>query len=309
MSRKLPPLYPLRSFEAAARCNSFTVAAEELAVSQSAVSHQVKKLEEYFGVPLFLRRKGTVELTAEGKRLYAACETAFAGLAQISHDLPNSQMRETITLASPPLVFSWWLLPRLKAFQELHPNIRFRFVHGVDRRRAVSGDVDILIHWGKAVPEGFIGDQLMAVKHIAVASPRLAANIPNALNESALKASTLLHEIDYEGWKAWLSCAGMDHIQLAGGWVFDDPGMLIDAALQGAGIALGPFPLIEDLLADGRLVRISDVSAVTSKSYFMAVAGNSQNKPGVRLFRDWLTAYGVQLTGETNINLRRSYLG
>lgn len=294
--RRLPPLYPLRAFEAAARLNSFTLAADELSISQSAVSHQVKKLEEYFSVRLFVRAHGSVSLTAEGKRLQSACEAAFAGLTQISHDLPNSQMRETITLASPPLVFSWWLLPRLKAFRISHPNIHFRFIHGVERRRVVSGEVDIAIHWGKAVPEGFVGNKLMDVTYRPVASPRLASQLPPKPDVRALAAVTLLHEVDYGGWQSWMKQADLGDALQSDGWVFDDPGMLVEAAVQGAGIALGPFPLIEELIMSGRLAPVFTIEAATAKAYFMAIARNSMNKPGVRIFRDWFTEFGLNLS-------------
>lgn len=311
--RKLPPLYPLRAFEAAARQSSFTLAADELSITQSAVSHQVRKLEEYFGVRLFARAHGSVTLTAEGKRLQAACEQAFAGLAQISHDLPNSQMRETITLASPPLVFSWWLLPRLSAFRKSHPNIRFRFIHGVERRRVVSGDVDVALHWGKAVPEGFVGDKLMDVTHGPVASPRVASQLSPEPDAQALASLTLLHEVDYGGWANWMTQAGHRDFAQADGLIFDDPGMLVEAAVHGAGIALGPFPLIDELIESGRLTSVSATRVPTTKAYFLAIARNRMNKPGVRLFRNWFTAFGLNLQQhekpDTFSASNRSYLG
>lgn len=292
-SRRLPPLYPLRAFEATARKLSFTLAAEELSITQSAVSHQVRSLEEYFGVPLFYRARGTIRLTAEGRRLFSTCETAFNDLAQISTDLPASELRDTLTLTSPPLIFNWWLLPRLGEFTRVYPNIRFRFQHLICGTPVQPLDCDIALLWDTRIPEGFVGANMFDMKYHPVASPRLAASLPVGLELEGLERTTLLHEVDHSGWARWFTKEKYP-VQLAmSGWVFEDPGMLIEAAVAGQGIALGPFPLLDELVSTGRLVRLHQGSIETSDSYYMTVSARNLGKPGIKLFWNWFSQHGL----------------
>lgn len=293
LGRRLPPLYPLRAFEAAARRMSFTLAADELSISQSAVSHQVKTLETYFGVPLFYRTRGSIRLTAEGRRLFTACEAAFTHLAQISTDLPDSEMRDTITLTSPPLVFNWWFLPRLKMFTEQYPNIRFRFVHSVCGARVQPADTDIALLWDTRICDGFVGVQMFDMAYWPVAGPRLAATLPDQFDPEILGRVILLHEADHSGWNTWFEEAGYPDLLSTSGWVFDDPGMMVEAAANGSGVALGPFPLLDELVHSGRLVRLFGRSITTSSTYFLTVSTRSLEKPGIKLFWNWFTQHGL----------------
>lgn len=290
---RLPPLYPLRAFEATARRMSFTLAAEELSISQSAVSHQVKSLEAYFGVQLFYRARGPIRLTAEGKRLFSACEAAFTHLAQISNDLPVSELKGTLTLSSPPLIFNWWLLPRLRAFTQRYPNIRFRFLHVVCGARVLPVDTDIAMLWDSRIADGFVGAQMFDMEYSPVASPRLATTLPEQFDASVLEKTVLLHENDHLGWAKWLDEAGHPEMQATSGWVFEDPGMMIEAAAAGEGIALGPFPLLEELVRSGRLVRLFGRSIKTSNTYFLTLSSRSLEKPAIRLFWNWFAQYGL----------------
>ena len=291
--RRLPPLYPLRAFEAAARRLSFTLAAEEISISQSAVSHQVKSLEAYFGVPLFNRANGSVRLTAEGTRLFAACEAAFSHLAQISDYLPDSEMRGTLTLSSPPLIFSWWLLPRLRAFNEQYPNIRFRFLQMVCGARVLPTDTDIFLSWDTKIADGFTGAPLFDMEYSPVTSPRLAATLPPTFTDDVLKKTMLLHENDHTGWAGWLAAHGQRELPATNGWVFEDPGMMIEVAAAGQGIALGPFPLLNEMVNSGGLVRVFGQSIKTAQTYYMTVSNRSVEKQSVQLFWNWFTQYGL----------------
>ncbi|SHM79045.1 transcriptional regulator, LysR family [Roseovarius litoreus] len=292
-SRRLPPLYPLRAFEAAARQMSFTLAAKELSISQSAVSHQVKSLETYFGVPLFYRARGSIRLTAEGRRLFNACESAFNNLAQISTDLPDSELRDTLTLSSPPLIFNWWLLPQLGEFARQHPNIRFRFQHLICGAPIQPADTDIALLWDTKIADGFVGAKMFDMDYSPVTSPRLAASLPPEFGPETLGQTTLLHEIDHSGWSNWLSNAGHPELATTSGWVFEDPGMMIEAAAAGQGVALGPFPLLDEMVGSGRLVRPFRQSIKTSDSYYMTVSTRSLSKPGIKLFWNWFSQHGL----------------
>lgn len=293
IERRLPPLYPLRAFEATARRMSFTLAAEELFISQSAVSHQVKSLETYFNVPLFYRSVGSVRLTAEGRRLFDACEAAFALLARISHDLPESELRGTLTVSSPPLIFNGWLLPRLRGFTQQYPNIRLRFLHMVCGDRVQPTEADIALFWDRQIPIGFVGAPLFDAAYSPVACPRLAMELPERFDPTILHKTVLLHENDHENWAGWLQQAGYEEVPPTTGWVFQDPGMMLEAAAAGEGIALGPFPLLDEQVKKGRLVRIFGSSIATSNKYFMMLSSRSLEKPGVKLFWNWFSQYGL----------------
>ncbi len=292
-NRRLPPLYPLRAFEATARKLSFTLAAAELSISQSAVSHQVRTLESYFGVPLFYRARGTIRLTAEGRRVFNACESAFNDLAQIGTDLPDSELRDTLTLSSPPLIFNWWLLPRLGEFSRIYPNIRFRFQHLICGTPVHCADADIALLWDGGIADGFVGANMFDMKYYPVASPRLAASLPASLEPEVLERTTLLHEVDHSGWARWLAQERFPEQLATSGWVFEDPGMLIEAAVAGQGIALGPFPLLDELVSAGRLVRLHQSAIESPDSYYMTVSTRSLSKPGIKLFWNWFGQHGL----------------
>jgi LysR family glycine cleavage system transcriptional activator len=272
---------------------SFTLAAEELSISQSAVSHQVKSLEAYFGVPLFYRTKGLIRLTAEGERLCTACEAAFSHLSQIGDYLPESELRGTITLSSPPLIFNWWLLPRLKAFTQQYPNIRFRFLQMTCGARVLPTDMDIALLWDTKIADGFVGAPMLNMVYCPVASPRLAATLPEIFDAEVLVRTILLHENDHTGWKSWMSEAGYPDIGSTSGWVFQDPGMMIEAAASGQGIALGPFPLLEELVSSGRLVRLFGHSIKPHHTYFLTMSIRNLEKPPLRLFWNWFAQDGL----------------
>lgn len=291
--RRLPPLYPLRAFEAVARRLSFTLAADELSISQSAVSHQVKSLEAYFGVSLFYRSPNSLRLTAEGKRLFSACEAAFGHLAQIRDYLPESEMRGTLTLSSPPLIFNWWLLPRLSEFSRQYPNIRFGFLHMICGDRVLASDTDLAIFWDEKTADGFIGAKMFDMGYSVVTSPRLAATLPEEFSPEVLDRTVLLHENDHVLWTSWARQAGFPDLSTTSGWVFEDPGMMIEAATAGQGLALAPFPLLDELVNCGRLVKIFGHSVSGPNNYILSVSNRSMEKPAVALFWNWFTKYGL----------------
>jgi LysR family glycine cleavage system transcriptional activator len=287
-SRRLPPLYPLRAFEAAARLSSFTLAAEELSISQSAVSHQVKTLEAYFGVQLFHRARGFIRLTAEGMRLFAACESAFNQLAQVNEILPEHDIEATLTLCSPPLFFNWWLLPRLGRFAREYPKVHFRFIHFSRGMRLTPNDVDVAIIWGDRIWDGFSGARMLDMAYSPVASPRLAAALPKEFSPAVLEQTVLLHAFDHQGWTSWLAAAGFPGVPATSGWVFQEPGMMMEAVASGQGIALGPFPVMDAAVEAGRYVRVFGGS-VHPSTYFLGISNRSAEKPVVRLLWKWFS--------------------
>ncbi|WP_165491242.1 LysR substrate-binding domain-containing protein [Lichenihabitans psoromatis] len=285
---KLPPLYPLRSFEATARCKSFTAAAAELKITQSAVSHQVRSLETYFGVTLFHRTSVGPVLTAEGKRLFEVATSAFEALSEINHRLPDSQMDGTIILSVPPIFYTWWLLPRLMTFNTQFPHVRFQLLHGMRMSRAAQNEVDVAFHWGDKIPFGFDGRKLVAERKIAVCSPLIAAGLKPREDPRSLEHATLLHEIDYSGWEAWMRAAGLELSPMQKSWVFDDPGIMLETAIQGQGVTLAPAILLRKLLATGKLVQLFDHAAPSNLCYFCCTPQRGAQKRAARIFHEWV---------------------
>ena len=175
MARRLPPLYPLRAFEAAARHMSFTAAAQELNVTQSAISHEVKALETYYGTALFRRAKSGLVLTREGNRLFAVAGDAFAELAELGVGLTDPDASGKVSLAAPPLFFASWLMPHINAFTGRHPAVDFRLINATEDRPELAREVDMVVIFASAVPPGMDGLKLLTIRQSPVASPARSA--------------------------------------------------------------------------------------------------------------------------------------
>lgn len=256
MTRRLPPLYPLRAFEAAARHGSISAAARELSLTQSAISHEVKALETYFGTALFRRTRSGLVLTRRGQQVFGAVQGAFADLSALGMDSDSSALTGTVTIAAPPLFCAHWLLPRLDRFANANPGVAFRFINVTVDRPELLQEVDIAIIWGDGVPAGHSGMKLMAATQMPVVSPALIGPTAAADSERLLRESRILHEGNTQMWRSWCKLAGIGMIENTDEWVFDDPALMIEACMRGHGIALGTLPLIDGLLADGRLVAL-----------------------------------------------------
>ena len=272
MSRRLPPLYPMRAFEAAARNGSFSAAAKELSLTQSAISHEVKALETYFGTALFRRLKSGPVLTHRGQQVFSAAQAAFAGLSGLATEVDNPKLRGTVTIAAPPLFCAHWLLPRIDRFTWANPGVKFRLINATEDRPEILREVDIAIVWGAGIPDGFEGVKLMSVTQTPVASPALlgARGIEN--QSELFYQHRILHEGNTDAWRDWCSVAGLAYKKSANEWIFDDPALMIEACLRGYGIALGTLPLIDGLISEGRLVALSHNTLPAPRYYFLTHA-------------------------------------
>lgn len=269
MNRRLPPLYPLRAFEAAARLGSISAAARELSLTQSAVSHEVKALETYFGTALFRRTRSGLVLTRRGQTVFLTAQRAFADLSLLGADSDSGDLSGTVTIAAPPLFCAHWLLPRLDRLALASPRVGFRLLNVTADRPELLREVDIAIIWGDSIPAGHDGMKLMTVTQIPVVSPALAAAIGTADPERILRQSRILHEGDTRMWRNWCELAGIGPIENSGDWVFDDPALMMEACMRGHGIALGTLPVIEALLSEGRLVPLFREALPAPFHYFL----------------------------------------
>ena len=292
MARRLPPLNALRAVEAGARHLSFTKAAEELHVTQAAVSHQVKALEEHLGVRLFRRLTRRLALTEEGRALLPAVGEAFDRIAEAAERIGRSASRSrTLTVSVTPSFGAKWLVHRLGRFWREHPDVDLRVHHSVqlvdfDR----DSDVDLAVRWGRGGWPGLSADLLIPSGRTPVCSPALLDGPHPLRTPDDLRHHTLLHEDDYGPWIEWLMAAGAAGVDARRGPIIDDAGVVVQLAIDGHGVALGRVGLIAGDLAAGRLVRPFDLSLEDSLAYYLVCPPRNLTRPRVKAFRDFLLA-------------------
>lgn len=302
MARRLPPLNAVRAFEAAARHLSFTKAAEELHVTQAAISHQVKALENYLGLKLFRRLNRALVLTEEGQSYLPPIKRIFDQLYEATRRLAENEARGKLTVSVLPSLAARWLVPRLGRFLEAHPDIDVRVApaaHLVDFARE---DVDVGIRYGRGRYPGLRVDRLMTEDIMPVCSPALLKG-PKPLKEPGdLKYHNLLHDEGHGEWRTWLLAAGVEDVNPARGTVFMDSGMLIEAAVAGQGVALARSALAADDLASGRLVRPFAFNLPAEFAYYIVCPEANADQPKVVAFREWL----LQESGRSGSTINHS---
>lgn len=297
MDRKprLPSLDLLRGFEAAARHLSFTRAAEELFITQSAVSRQIKALEEEIGRELFRRRNRRLELTDAGSTLFGAAAHMFGQLEQAMGKIRGDEGARALTVSATVSFASLWLVPRLPAFRRIHPEVDVRISATNEIVDLERDRIDLAIRFcePKRAPPGAL--KLSAEAVFPVCSPRLARDRKRPLREPAdLSRHVLLHLDDSVGrwpwlnWPQWLESLGLEGLRPAGTLRFSHYDQLIRAAIDGEGVALGRDPLIRSQLSRGQLVAPFSRSIVSSRAYFVVASAGAAGSPVVRDFTQWL---------------------
>ena len=291
MPAPLPSLNGLRAFEAAARHMSFTRAAAELNVTQTAVSHQIRRLEEQLGTRLFVRRNRALSLTREARDYLPSIRSAFDDLRQATARLRRPEREGVLTVSTTASLATKWLVSRVAAFQDAHPGLAVRIstsAHLVDFQRE---EVDMAVRYGRGSWPGLRADWLMAERLFPVCSPALLAAKP--LREPAdLAHHTLLHtSVSREDWQLWLTAAGLPlSIAAQRGLTFDQGFMAVQAAMEGLGVALGRTRLVEADLAAGRLVAPFDIALPQDAGYYVVSPVATAGSAKVALFRRWLIA-------------------
>lgn len=291
MARRLPPLNALRAFEAAARQLSFTRAAAELNVTQAAVSHQVKALEERLGVPLFRRVNRGLLLTEEGQRYLPPVRDAFDMLANATDQLKRHDATGALTVTVVPSFAAKWLVPRLTRFREREPDIDVRISasdHLVDFDRDA---VDLGIRYGAGNWPDLLVDELFSDNFFPVCSPHLATPERPLGSPADLRHHMLLHEDQtMVDWETWLAAAGVRDVNAGRGPVFSHGDLVVQAALDGQGVALGRTPLVEDDLASGRLIKPFAFSLLGEWAYYLVCPKATAERPKIAAFRSWMMA-------------------
>jgi LysR family glycine cleavage system transcriptional activator len=290
MPRRLPALNALKAFEAAARHESFTRAAEELYVTQGAVSHQVKALESELGVKLFNREQQRLVITDAGRQYLTILRDAFDRIALGTEQLLQRQSSGALTVSTSPDFAAKWLVNRLGRFAEEHPNIDLRVsatLHHIDFARE---DVDLAVRHGDGNWPGLEVVRLCAEQLFPVCSPKLLTGRNRLTKPADVLKFPLIHVDDRKDWARWMEAAGVQDAELTHGPVLNRVSMAIDAAVDGQGIVLARTTLAATDLINGRLMRPFAEELRLAKGYWIICPKATTALPKIVTFRDWLLA-------------------
>ncbi|MEP7703585.1 transcriptional regulator GcvA [Paraglaciecola sp. 25GB23A] len=288
MNRRLPPLNSLKTFEAAARHLSFTRAADELFVTQAAVSHQVKALEDFLSMKLFLRRNRSLLLTEEGQSYYLDLKDIFRSIQDATERLLAKGAKGALTVALPPSFAIQWLVPRISRFSQQNPDIDVR-IKAVDFDEGfLSDDVDVAIYYGKGKWSGVVADKLHTEYLTPMCSPLLFQGNKPLTKLDDLRHHVLLHDSSRDAWKGWLRQFNVLGVNVNHGPIFSHSMLVLQAAALGQGIALGHSVLARPEVESGRLVCPFEEKQITNNAYYF-VCHQSQAELGkIAAFRQWL---------------------
>ena len=288
MRRRLLPFAAIRAFEASARNNSFTVAADELNVTQSAISHQVKRLEEFLDIPLFVRAPQGLSLTPAGQDYLGELTGILNRLDASTRRLCHPDQPELLRIRATPSFTTRWLLPRMNRFQSDYPDLDYEVSIGFPPTDFSQGDVDVFIHWGADPVVGARVEPFFKSARAPVASGEFLRNAPMIKRPVDLLAVTLLHDKVLDGWSQWFESCGVVPPATRRGPRLAHCELVLQAAEAGQGVALPYTALIQSELENGRLVRLFDQETPTAIIYSIAYQECEANEPKIRAFRDWI---------------------
>lgn len=286
MTRPNLPLNALRAFEASARHRSFTRAAQELYVTQAAISHQVKGLEERLGVKLFHRAARGLMLTDEGVALLPALSESFDRIGRLLDRFQDGRLREVLTVSAVGTFAVGWLLPRLKAFREAHPYVDLRLLTNNNRVDLAAEGLDAAILFGDGGWMSAEAERILAAPLSPLCTPEIAARLNHPAD---LARHTLLRSYRVQDWPAWFAAAGISEPVEARGPVFDASLTMVQAALGGEGIALAPPAMFGRDIDENRLVQ-PFAANVDTGAYWLTTPRGKPASPALAAFRTWLAA-------------------
>ncbi|OIQ26010.1 transcriptional regulator GcvA [uncultured Vibrio sp.] len=290
MSRRLPPLNSLKVFEAAARHLSFTRAAEELFVTQAAVSHQIKSLEEFLSLKLFRRRNRSLLLTEEGQSYFLDIKDIFSSLAEATDKVLERSEKGALTISLQPSFAIQWLVPRLADFNLQQPDIDVR-IKAVDMDDgSLTDDVDVAIYYGRGNWPGLRADKLYQEYLVPLCSPALLLGSKPLETLDDLKRHTLLHDTSRKDWKQFTKQYGLEGVNVNHGPIFSHSTMVLQGAAHGQGIALGNNVLAQPELEAGRLIAPFDEKFVTKNAFYVVCHDKQADMGRIATFRDWMLA-------------------
>ncbi|HEX7113896.1 MAG TPA: transcriptional regulator GcvA [Steroidobacter sp.] len=282
------PVGPLRAFDIAARHLNLSAAAEEMNVTHAAVSRQVKQLEERLGVKLFERLPRGLKLTAHGALLAEGTREAFDRLASALEDVSVPAVRRKLTISTFSSLSTRWLMPRVRAFAELFPDIDLQVVTTARLVDFSREDVDIGIRFGTGSYPGLHVVPLFKPREIVIASPALLKRGPPIKTFTDLKHHTLLHDDSHRPWVRWLDAVGAKGVNARRGIICGDRNSMLQAALEGQGVAIASEVFVHSDLASGRLVKVFDTEVAGEFAIYAVCLPRRLNDPVVAGTMDWL---------------------
>jgi len=294
LATRLPPLNLFRAFEAAAWHTSFTLAAEELGVTQSAISQQVRQLEEFLGMRLFQRSPRRLQLTPEGAIFASTVREALAMMGRACARLRDPGTPSTLNVSVYPSFGARWLGRRIAAFVDRHPQIKVTIMGSKDTVQFSRQGVDIAVRWGNGTWPGAIAQSLGRQPIFPVCSPAYLASARKLRRPRDLTAHRLLQMLDGNHWPAWFEAAGEPGVTFDQGVHFSDATMMLDACAEGQGIGLASYLLLEGDLRSGRLVRAFDFGIEIGEGFHLLWDASLASKPPVGAFRDWILAEAAE---------------
>jgi LysR family glycine cleavage system transcriptional activator len=291
MTRDVPPLHVLAAFESAARHQSFSRAAEELHVTDSAISHRIRLLEDHLGQKLFLRTRGGLTLTGTGTYYLSAVQDALATLKAASASLSRGE-RRSVRISIGPALARNWLVGRLGEFYRLHAGVDLEIsatkLAGNKLGVLKSGEADVAIRYGREQDwAGFDAVKLLEGNLFPVCAPSYRKlNGPLRRPKDLVKA--MLLRLPGQPWKPWFAAAGLQSEEPGIGPVFSDADLMLDAAVNGQGVALARSMLVREHLSSGRLVMPFDISIPAASSYFAVTLPEASRRAEVKALLEWL---------------------
>ncbi|PVZ41072.1 LysR substrate-binding domain-containing protein [Pseudomonas sp. CC120222-01a] len=292
MKRKMPGLNALKAFEVAGSTGSFTRAAELLNVTQSAVSRQVRQLEEQLGEDLLQRRHHHLELTNAGRTLLRALHQSFDKIEMTVRSIQQKTHANRLHVNAPPTFTRRWLMPRLARLREAHPELELSITTRLQDSLAQAPTLDCAIRFGNGEWDGLDSSLLFQERHIAVCAPSLYAREQSGQGID-FKHMTLLHVLAREDqryltWKHWLDAARISGVDTQGGYEFDLLDLAIQAAIDGLGVTIADWHMVAAELACGQLTQLRNVHVEGHQSYWLVTRPEQQDLPQLQVFSQWL---------------------
>ena len=286
MARRLPPLSALRPFEAAARLESFSRAAEELHLTHGAVSRQVRALEDHVCTALFTRHGKRVALTVAGRTFAERVRNALHEIAAAAEALGDERRDHRLTVSVLPSFASRWLMPRLIRFMEAHPRIEVNVLASAALANFSVDEVDIAIRFGRGPWPPFVCEHFLDDEYFPVASPRMnRGKLPKEPKD--LLGVRIMRE-DRDTWQRWFEAAGVPLDAPLEGPSFNDSTYSLQAAARGEGVALARRSIVGEDLERGTLKRLFKIAVPSRESYWFVSPRQSAQAPKVKAFRDWV---------------------
>lgn len=291
--RRLPALSAMKVFEVVGQTRSFTRAAELLNLTQSAVSRQVRNLEEQLGEPLVIRRHHHLELTPSGTELLASLQQAFHTVEMTVRNIREKSNKRRLRINVPPTFAKRWLMPRLTSLRAILPDVDLSITTDLEDNLSERGMLDCSIRFGDGEWPSLKSERLFTERHIAVCAPDLLADLRDG-DAIDLSHFTFLHVLAsadqrYLTWQRWLDAAGMTETDTHGGLEFDLLDLVIEAACNGLGVAVADRSMVAPLMQTGALTQVLDVEVEGHESYWLVTRTDSAQSPHVGAFRRWLS--------------------